>query len=651
MLPSGSRLVCIRCGYSRETGRRFGRFVVKSFRIEDERLLNFMEKLIYRERKAEIEDVGSDSVIGVVSSISGEVITISTNFNNFVEGDTVALIRDGNVKPIGVVIIEGKDITLNLFREVYLNVGDRVEICRGEVLIGYDLQLDLIKRIRNGTLSPKESKAVDVVFKDIEMPDINKIHLSDVKDICGGFNLDKFQIDAVKSILGLRDGEILLIVGPPGTGKTRVIAKAAYELARRGEKVLIASHTNRAVDNAIELLPLDISLRIGRPEKILPHVLKYLLSYKAKMFLGKRFREIESEIERIKKYLRYARDLLRDYRRYGRYDKVKDLLEKYKIDFYEKRLRELYDKRNKLLMDESVKIVGNAKIIASTLIKSQLPPLSDVEFDTVLIDECSQASITLALLGMIKANKWVLIGDHRQLMPIFKTLRRKDRDRILSELSIFVRLKNKYDERVIWLRKHYRSHPYIIGFSSKYIYEEKIIPSEKCWEKKLKINSPPPPDALFLDRDYPIIFIHINGFETTSDGSKYNEAEVKVVLRILKLIKKYLKNISIGVITPYRAQRNKIKEMINLTDIEIGTVDSFQGREKDIIIFSITATGNLKFVANPNRLNVAFTRARRKLIVIGNLNSMYKEKILRDFINYVAEKRGIYNWKKQRWMS
>ena len=112
-----------------------------------------------------------------------------------------------------------------------------------------------------------------------------------------------------------------------------------------------------------------------------------------------------------------------------------------------------------------------------------------------------------------------------------------------------------------------------------------------------------------------------------------------------------MKNTSIGVITPYRAQRNKIKEMINLTDIEIGTVDSFQGREKDIIIFSITATGNLKFVANPNRLNVAFTRARRKLIVIGNLNSMYKEKILRDFINYVAEKRGIYNWKKQRWMS
>ena len=81
-----------------------------------------------------------------------------------------------------------------------------------------------------------------------------------------------------------------------------------------------------------------------------------------------------------------------------------------------------------------------------------------------------------------------------------------------------------------------------------------------------------------------------------------------------------------GVITPYKAQRNRIKEMVDLTDIEIGTIDSFQGREKDIIIFSITATEDLKFVAHPNRLNVAFTRARRKLIVVGNLNSVNKVK-------------------------
>jgi len=104
-----------------------------------------------------------------------------------------------------------------------------------------------------------------------------------------------------------------------------------------------------------------------------------------------------------------------------------------------------------------------------------------------------------------------------------------------------------------------------------------------------------------------------------------------------------IKSENIGVITPYRAQRDYIKEILKNNEIEINTVDSFQGREKDVIIFTITSTKDMSFIEDENRLNVAFTRARRKLIVIGNANSIRKEhKILFKFLSYVKEKGGYF---------
>ena len=159
-------------------------------------------------------------------------------------------------------------------------------------------------------------------------------------------------------------------------------------------------------------------------------------------------------------------------------------------------------------------------------------------------------------------------------------------------------------------------------------------------------------DALFLDPSRPIVFIDVRGEERTlRGGTRYNPAEVDVIANIVKLIKKYLENVEVGIITPYKIQRKKIREIIDDRRIEIGTVDSFQGREKDIIIFSITATDNLKFVANPNRLNVALTRAKKKLIVVGNLDSIKncKEDLLKQFIKYVSKNRGIFDWNTKSW--
>jgi len=183
----------------------------------------------------------------------------------------------------------------------------------------YDLQLNLLETYASGKLTSAERAVFRVFFENSPRIGEGRRGASSCKLLGPGGKegegeLDEHQREAVERILGLQEGELLLAVGPPGTGKTRVIARAALELAMRGEKVLVASHTNRAVDNVVELLPIDITLRIGRPEKVHENVRPYMLSYKARQALGEQLREIE-EIGKLKDERRRLRewlDTLRD---------------------------------------------------------------------------------------------------------------------------------------------------------------------------------------------------------------------------------------------------------------------------------------------------------------------------------------------------
>jgi len=494
------------------------------------------------------------------------------------------------------------------------------------------LKLSLIKKIKDGELNDFERRAVEHVFGAGGLKNLRRVKAPDSLDVKERYPLDDSQLEAVEYALGLDEGESLLIIGPPGTGKTRVIAKIAYELYRKGERILIASHTNRAVDNALEILPIDISLRVGRPEKVL--IKPYLLSHKARTILGEKLKNLEDKIANVRNTI------------YGLYKMRDELYKVYRWDRndliqYQYILRRLCEERNSMLKEECEELVKAARIIGSTLIKSNLPPLANETFDIVLIDECSQASLTLALLGMVKARKWILVGDHKQLLPIFQTIKDKRKQ---EELSSFCYMLNKYKGRSVWLRRHYRSNSEIIGFSSRYIYGGEISPVDVCKEIRLDIKSYPK-DMGFLSPTLPIVFLHVNSVESVRpDGSRLNEVEAKVVARIVKALKDFgVKSEDIGIITPYRAQRDYIKELIKDDKVEVNTVDSFQGREKDVIVFTITSTEDMSFVEDENRLNVAFTRARRKLIVIGNANSIRKEhKLLSTFLSYTKEKDGYF---------
>jgi len=621
---------CPRCGYA-------------VLYMNKDRILSFMERLLIKERSEERKRVLKDRVSAEVIDISGDIATLECAFPKFEEGDVVGYVTgEHTIEPLGAVIGGGRFLTISIYGQHRLEERLRIDLCEAEVLIGYDLQLDLVRRIRSGELDDLEKQAISCVFEGPIQRGIKSVELEDRRDIKGGFSLDNSQVRAVEAILGLEDYELLLIIGPPGTGKTRVIAKAAFELTRRGERILIASHTNRAVDNALEILPVEYALRVGRPEKVLPHIRPYLLSYKARTSLGKKLENLENEISKLKMEINELYKSKDEWYKIGHKEKYQQL--KSELGRLKSRLRELCDERNTMLMEESERLVTEAKIIGSTLIKSQLPPLKEERFDIVLMDECSQASITLALLGMVKAKKWVLVGDHKQLLPIFQTLNIRDKE-TPKMLSAFCYMLNKYKDRALWLRWHYRSNSEIIGFSQKYVYKEEIKPVDSCKKIKLEIGKFPK-DMSFIDPNLPIVFLHVEGKEVLEkDGSRFNESEVNAIRRIVFVLKGLgVKSEQIGVITPYRAQRNRIKEVLKDDDLEVNTVDSFQGREKDVIIFSITSTEDLDFVDDENRLNVAFTRARKKLIVVGNSKaiSMRKKGTLHEFLTYVKERNSIF---------
>jgi predicted DNA helicase len=598
--------------------------------------LNFLINLIKDEREKE-KNSNKDTIDAEVVDVSEDIATLRCEYPKFEEGDVIGMIKNDEVKPFGIVLTGGTSITVKLYKQNNISEGQTLKLCEAEILIGYDLQLDLMTRIINKDLNEYEQNAYSLVFEKTEMSMIKKVKLNDRYDVKRNFPLDDSQCEAVEAILGLNNKELLLIIGPPGTGKTYVIAKAAIELAKRGERVLITSHTNRAVDNAIGILPVEYALRVGRPEKILPEIRKYLLGEKAKTDLGSKLEEIEKRINKLKSEQNELKKLRNDWyniRDWKKHNEIKNKL--YKVN---KELSSLWEERNRMLISEYNKLVSSYKIIGSTLIKSQLPPLGDQRFDTVIIDECSQVSIPLALLGMIKAKKWVLVGDPYQLLPIFKTLDDKDK---LRSLSIFCYLLEKYNYRSLWLRYHYRSNNDIIGFSQIYVYNNRIKPVDNCKNIKLNIRYEEMP---FLNGDLPVVFLNIDSNECVENGSKYNEKEAKTTEIIVSTLKRLgLASNNIGVITPYRAQRNLIAELLGDNEIEVNTVDSFQGREKDVIIFSVTSTEDMSFVEDENRLNVAFTRARKKLIVIGNAKSIEVNKgLLAKFIAYAKEKKGYFN--------
>jgi len=626
---------CKRCSFSKPYSLDY---------MDDKSFLKRLAILIQKEK--EQQDIETFQAQVVVKSKSS--VTIKLPFPVFEEGEMLAYYKDNKWKHLGTVVLSG-ELTTVLSDALDLTENEEIKVTKAETSIGYDLQLDLIKKLLNSTSN------VNAYFAVTRGTSVS------LGQGVGKAQLDPSQNEVYSTALSLKPNELLVVVGPPGTGKTTVISEIAKSFAECGLKVLVTSHTNRAVDNVIEKLPLDYTLRVGLPEKVLPKVKKYLLMYKAKEALGKRYNELEEQRQKIKKNLF---ELFQEKKQLGKlYEETKkvhaEVLFKNKISKLDAQIVELQEKLSKLseeiddlLLEESIKLIREAKVIGSTLIKSALSPLNEFnDFDLVIVDEASQASLTLALLALSKGKRWIIVGDDKQLLPIFRTLYSEnpsDYELIkatLYEISAFT-VALKRSKVKLMLTNHYRSHPEIFSFSSKEFYEGKVRVVSNTNEKTLNIQGNGPFSA-----NPAVTFVHVKGSVEHAESSYKNQAEVNACVEIVKKLKELGVNPEdICVIAPYRLQRNLIGERLSklgLGQIEVNTVDAFQGREKKVVVFSVTATDSrtLRFVSDPNRFNVAVTRAQCKLIVVGNADVIsLEENCIKRFLEHTKSMNGFFEW-------
>ena len=627
-----------------------------------------MQPLLVEEKEAERRDAMGNKVPGRIMSVSGDLITIYCKPRIFQEGCVVGLVENNVIFPIGTVFEGGHEFSVARLDSslAEMREGSAVELCECTNFLSYDLQLKLLSKIGSGDLDDLEKRAISIMFHKVNLTPPQRIELSNKKDVKGKYDLDDSQVHAVEAILGLKDEEILLVVGPPGTGKTQVIAKAVSELKKQGvNKILVTSHTNRAVDNVLELLDSDDCLRIAAkaPYKISEKIRTggYLLSYKAKEELGDRFRKLQEEIDILRKEradlndaigkLKESESLEELRRDPNRIDweptQVSERIKDHTIrrDQVNLTLKNKKEQLSQLIDEVSSRLVKETSIIGSTLIKSQIAPLEKQVFDIVIIDECSQVSLVIALLGMIKTRKWVIVGDDKQLLPIFKGKSIKNSVSFREALSAFCYFRKKFEDKgnpeldnVLELKWHYRCHPKIIKFARDHVYNGSIEISPRIVESEKELKLSGSSGFNFLNPIVPAVFVDVAGVEckeSERSGTRYNEEEMKAVgLTVIELESLGVKSSSIGVITPYRAQRTRIREYLDDAAVEVQTLDSFQGKESDVIIFSITSTGNMEFVKDRNRLNVALTRAIKKLVVIGNGKSVVNAGLLSEYASY-----------------
>ncbi|MFO7968179.1 MAG: AAA domain-containing protein [Archaeoglobaceae archaeon] len=506
--------------------------------MDDDKVLSKLREILEEERDRVREEAEQRATFG------GELLAVKNNIGvidtrKLPEGSLLGFVDGGSIHELGYVIRNGDYQVVKLIQTPEKR---ELKLIVMENLISYDLQLDILDRYIGEEL-PR-------IYTSASIGNVN--------------GLDKYQSIAAATALEIPDDHLLMVIGPPGTGKTEFISKAAETAYKKGMRVLIASHTNRAVDNAIEKLDTSIATRVGNPSRISSGAMNYSLE--------------------------------------------RNVLNKLQVEEEDpEEVAEYYSKNSKKIEQEMLKTLNSTPIVGSTLIKSAIYPMNEQTFDLVFIDESSQALVSAALLAMQKGKRFVMVGDPYQLSPVLKFSKNPSQ---YSAFNFFYSLK----PQAVWLRNHYRSNPGIIGFAAKFIYKKAIKPHESCKEVSLNIGSTNP----VLSPQLPVVFLNVKGSEE-GKGSKHNPREAEATAALCEELELHgIRASDIGVITPYVKQKELIYKK---TDVEVNTIDGFQGREKDVIILSLTATKDLRFASDPRRLNVAITRARKKLIVLGNEKS------------------------------
>ncbi len=418
-----------------------------------------------------------------------------------------------------------------------------------------------------------------------------------------------------------RAQDVMLVHGPPGTGKTTVLVEAIRRAAARGEKVLASAPSNLAVDNLVERLVaagID-AVRVGHPARVLPAVVEHTLDERVRAHEQAR---IAADL--VDQALRLRADARKRQQRRGpgRFSEARAA---------EREARKLLAEARELEDRAELAVLDRAQVVLATLTGLESRALSQRRFDVAVVDEATQAVEPAAYLALLKADRAVLAGDHKQLPPTVIAP-----DALELSLSLFERLAALHPAAMVTLAEQYRMNERIMRY-----------PSDALYGGKLRAH---PAVARHAIDDAPLEVIDTagRGFEEETppgSDSKMNAGEAALAASRVRRLLALLRPQDIAVISPYDAQVQKIRQLLaDVPEVEIDTVDGFQGREKEAIVVSLVRSndeGQLGFVADIRRINVALTRARKKLVVIGDGATVARHPFYDGFLKHA---QGVGAW-------
>ncbi|HQS24156.1 MAG: hypothetical protein B7Y11_13100 [Sphingobacteriia bacterium 24-36-13] len=628
---------------------------------------NFLESQVDFEIKA-----NDETELKVVDcKLESEIQTEGITFNGKPFGehklkpdDKVSIsleIKKDQLQSIGigsVISTSGKEI------KIKSNIGN-FDLVKGGVIVKrlfstkqYDVQLSVLNKFFANKLPLDTFYKVFHDKDGIEPPE--NVDLKFLNPVFQG--KDNPLTQAIKKAVGNKN--ILLIQGPPGTGKTTVITEIVKQLIKRGEKILVTSQTHIAVDNVLERIKDDTRIniaRIGNEDAISEFAVEYLFDEATKKFSDKIQKIVDVKIELLNHHNK-GKDISQFSKQSFElpltfdWQNIQDFITLIqKSDLKQTTLmietlehwKEVIAKTPKLLINI---FLQNLNVLFGTCIgiaTNKEIEASGIIFDTVILDEAGKANISETLTAISKANKIILVGDHKQLPPYldrerveyFKKFSRDIREQKTSDFEIKQALGASFfeylqkegvlgNENKILLSEQHRMHPDIGNFVSQSFYDSELLNGEHTHENVIHLPEPFDKQIIFIDTSSDNA-----SAESLKDGSYYNQVEAEFIINkvIPELDRNNISPKSYAIVSPYSKQCERIKELLLEKDpsifnsTEVATLDSFQGREHDIIIFSFTRSAirnKVGFLDDARRLNVAFSRAKKKLILIGNAETL-----------------------------